>query len=178
MTRAIAGHSYNEIVAAVGCFGREIAVVKKTISAYGITAGRAESMSPAEVAGMFPSGHKRVSEDYERPDFDRVLTAMKANRHFTIQQAWSKCLAVEGGSGEKYGYSQYCALFAEHARVKDVVATLHHVGRQRPEGPPAAGRWIAAASKHVPSRSALSWAAPICLVTNGGYGDATTKFQA
>ncbi|WP_299165559.1 DDE-type integrase/transposase/recombinase [uncultured Arthrobacter sp.] len=52
---------------------------------------------------------------------------MKANRHFTVQQAWGKYLASEtGGGGKKYGYSQYCALFAEHARVKDVVATLRH----------------------------------------------------
>lgn len=126
MTLAIAGHSYNEITAAAGCSRREIAVVKKTITAYGITAGQAASMSPAEVAGLFPDGRKRVSEDYEQPDFERVLAAMKANRHFTIQQAWGKYLADESGRGKKYGYSQYCALFAEHARTKDVVATLRH----------------------------------------------------
>lgn len=127
MTLAIAGHSYNEIVAALGCSRREIAAVKKTVTAYGITAGQAASMSPAEIAEMFPDGRKRVSEDYEKPDFDRVLAAMKANRHFTIQQAWGKYLADESGSvKKKYGYSQYCALFAEHARTKDVVATLHH----------------------------------------------------
>lgn len=40
MTLALAGHSYSEIVAAVGCSRREIAAVKKTITAYGITAGR------------------------------------------------------------------------------------------------------------------------------------------
>ena len=41
MTLALAGHSYSEIVAAVGCSRREIAAVKKTITAYGITAGQA-----------------------------------------------------------------------------------------------------------------------------------------
>ncbi|GAA1702452.1 hypothetical protein GCM10009831_09570 [Dietzia cercidiphylli] len=88
MTLALAGHSYSEIVAAVGCSRREIAAVKKTITAYGITAGQAASMNPAEIAGMFPDGRKRVSEDYIKPDFDRVLASMKFNRHFTIQQAW------------------------------------------------------------------------------------------
>ena len=126
MTLALAGHSYSEIVAAVGCSRREIAAVKKTITAYGITAGQAASMNPAEIAGMFPDGRKRVSEDYAKPDFDRVLASMKFNRHFTIQQAWGKYLADPAGAGKKYGYSQYCALFAEHARIKDVVATLHH----------------------------------------------------
>ncbi|AWH92932.1 hypothetical protein [Dietzia lutea] len=51
---------------------------------------------------------------------------MKFNRHFAIQQAWGKYLADPAGAGKKYGYSQYCALFAAHARIKDVVATLHH----------------------------------------------------
>lgn len=127
MTLAIAGHSYDEIVAAAGCSRREVAAVKKTIAAYGFTAGQVGSMTPAEIAGLFPDGRKRVSEDYAQPDFGPVLAAMKANRHFTIQQAWGKYLASEsGGGGKKYGYSQYCALFAEHARVKDVVATLRH----------------------------------------------------
>ena len=68
-----------------------------------------------------------MSVDYERPDLDGVLAAMKANRHFTIRQAWGKYLADEFDRvKKKYGYSQYCALFAEHARTKDVVATLHH----------------------------------------------------
>ncbi|WP_206680885.1 hypothetical protein [Dietzia sp. E1] len=40
MTLALAGHSYSEIVAAVGCSRREIAAVKKTITAYGITAAK------------------------------------------------------------------------------------------------------------------------------------------
>lgn len=52
---------------------------------------------------------------------------MRENRHFTLQQAWSRYLASgTGNDGKKYRYSQYCALFAEHARVSDVVATLHH----------------------------------------------------
>ncbi|MFJ6281400.1 IS21 family transposase [Arthrobacter subterraneus] len=127
MTLAVAGRSYDEIVAAVGCSRRDVAVVKKTIAAYGFTAGQVGSMTPTEIAGLFPDGRKRVSEDYVQPDFDPVLAAMKANRHFTVQQAWGKYLAsAAGGGGKKYGYSQYCALFAEHARVKDVVATLRH----------------------------------------------------
>lgn len=127
MTAAIAGHSYNEIVAALGCSRREVAAVKKAVATYGITAGQAASMSPAEVAALFPDGRKKVSASYARPDFDRVLAAMKHNRHFTLQQGWSKYLADDGGpKGKKYGYSQYCALFAEFARTNDVVATLRH----------------------------------------------------
>ncbi len=52
----------------------------------------------------------------------------------------------------------------------------HCVGRRRPEGPPAAGRWTAA-SKRVRSRSVSSWAARMCLVTNGEYTDSIRRFR-
>ena len=45
MTLAVAGRSYDEIVAAVGCSRRDVAVVKKTIAAYGFTAGQVGSMA-------------------------------------------------------------------------------------------------------------------------------------
>ena len=136
MTLAVAGRSYDEIVAVVGCSRRDVAAAKKTIAAYGFTAGQIGAMSPQEIARLFPDGRKRVTELYERPDFDRVLASMRENRHFTLQQAWSRYLASSTASGgKKYGYSQYCALFAEHARVSDVVATLHHEpGRGHPGG--------------------------------------------
>ncbi|MHC6593409.1 DDE-type integrase/transposase/recombinase, partial [Arthrobacter sp. C152] len=127
MTLAVAGRSYDEIVAVVGCSRRDVAAAKKTIAAYGFTAGQIGAMSPQEIARLFPDGRKRVTELYERPDFDRVLASMRENRHFTLQQAWSRYLASSTANGaKKYGYSQYCALFADHARVTDVVATLHH----------------------------------------------------
>lgn len=127
MTLAVAGRSYDEIVAVVGCSRRDVAAAKKTIAAYGFTAGQIGAMSPQEIARLFPDGRKRVTELYERPDFDRVLASMRENRHFTLQQAWSRYLASAiANGGKKYGYSQYCALFADHARVSDVVATLHH----------------------------------------------------
>ncbi|MEW1982079.1 IS21 family transposase [Citricoccus sp. NPDC079358] len=127
MTMAVSGHSYDEIVAAAGCSRRDVATAKKTIAAYGFTAGQIATLSGEEIARLFPDGRKRVTESYERPDFDRVLASMRENRHFTLQQAWSRYLASStANSAKKYGYSQYCALFAEHARKTDVVATLHH----------------------------------------------------
>jgi hypothetical protein len=70
---------------------------------------------------------RRRTESYACPDFDRVLASMRENRHFTLQQAWSRYLASGTAiGGKKIGYSQYCAVFAEHARVTDVVATLHN----------------------------------------------------
>ena len=104
-------------------------VVKKTVAARGIAAGLAESMTDADVRALFPDGRKRVSDEYESPDFAPVLRSMKANRHFTLQQAWRKYVGAGGsgnGQAKRYGYSQYCRLFGEHLRVNDLVATLRH----------------------------------------------------
>ena len=125
MELVLDGRSYNEIVEAVGCSRRDVSMVKKTVAARGITAGLAVSMTEAAVQAMFPDGRQRVSDEYEAPDLTAVLRSMKANRHFTLQQAWRKYVGA-GGQGKKYGYSQYCHLFGEHLRVNDLVATLRH----------------------------------------------------
>ena len=125
MKLVLEGRSYNEIVEAVGCSRRDVSVVKKTVIARGITAGLAESMTDADVQALFPDGRKRVSDEYESPDYAAVLRSMKANRHFTLQQARRKYVGV-AGQGKKYGYSQYCHLFGEHLRVNDLIATLQH----------------------------------------------------
>lgn len=125
MELVLEGRSYNEIVQAVGCSRRDVSVVRKTLTARGITAALAESMSDTEVQALFPDGRKRVSDEYESPDFAAVLRSMRANRHFTLQQAWRRYVGT-GGRGKKYGYSQYCHLFGEHLRVNDLVATLQH----------------------------------------------------
>ena len=98
MELVLEGRSYNDIVEAVGCSRRDVSVVKKTVAARGITTGLAESMSESDVQAMFPDGRKRVSDEYESPDFDAVLRSMKANRYFTLQQAWRKYVGA-GGQG-------------------------------------------------------------------------------
>lgn len=117
--------SYNEIVETVGCSRRDISAVKKTVTARSITAGSVESMTEADIEALFPDGRKRVSDEYETPDFAAVLRSMKANKHFTLQQGWRKYVGA-GGPSKKYGYAQYCHLFSEHLRVNDLVATLQH----------------------------------------------------
>ena len=126
MELVLEGRSYNDIVEAVGCSRRDVSMVKKTVAARGLTAALAGSMTESAVQAMFPDGRQRVSDEYEAPDFKAVLRSMKANRHFTLQQAWRKYVGAGGESGKKYGYSQYCHLFGEHLRVNDLVATLRH----------------------------------------------------
>ena len=125
MQLSLAGRSYAEIVEMVGCSRRDVALVKKTISRAGITLERAVSITDAEIWQLFPDGRRKVSQEYDQPDFAATVKSMKANRHFTLQQAWRRYVGSTA-AGKKYGYSQYCALFSEQVRSLDLVATLHH----------------------------------------------------
>ena len=125
MQLSLAGRSYAEIVEMVGCSRRDVALVKKTISTAGMTSERALSITDAEIGQLFPDGRRKVSQEYDQPDFAATVKSMKANRHFTLQQAWRRYVGSTA-AGKKYGYSQYCALFSEQVRSLDLVATLHH----------------------------------------------------
>ena len=125
MELALQQRSFADIVELVGCSRRDVSTVKKTITARGITPGLLASMTSADIKALFPDGRQRVCQDYEQPDYASVLKSMKANRHFTLQQAWSRYVATSA-TGKKYGYAQYCHLFGEYLRTNDLVATLHH----------------------------------------------------
>jgi transposase len=125
MTLVFKGRSYREIVDAVGCSHREVSTARRTITDRGIDARRLAEMSDAELAGLFPDGRGKVSAGYDLPDFQRVASSMRSNRHFTLLQAWRGYVG-SGSELRKYGYSQYCHLFGEFAARNDLVATLHH----------------------------------------------------
>lgn len=121
---AVAGRSYVEIVDVVGCSRRDVSRVKQAIAEHGVTS--AEAVSDAELADWFPDGRRQVSAEYDQPDLERVLASMRHYRHFTLLQAWRRYADASGAGKKKYGYSQFCALFAGYVRTNDLVATLHH----------------------------------------------------
>ncbi|HEX6681661.1 MAG TPA: IS21 family transposase [Candidatus Limnocylindrales bacterium] len=154
MTLVFKGRSYREIVEAVGCSHREVATAKKTITQHGIDARRLAEMSEVELSGLFPDGRAKVSADYDLPDFKRVASSMRSNRHFTLLQAWR---GYVGSTSQlrKYGYSQYCHLFGEFAARNDLVATLHHE----------------------PGRAMfVDWAGDTIPLLDGGGGEATPAY--
>ena len=125
MTLVLQGRSYRDVVAAVGCSHRDVAVARKVIRDAGITGTLLAQMSDTDIRALFPDGRSRVSDRYDAPDFARVVTSMKSNPHFTLLQAWRGYVGA-GSGNRKYGYSQYCHLFGEYAVRNDLVATLHH----------------------------------------------------
>jgi hypothetical protein len=82
MELVLQGRSYNEIVEVAECSRRDISVVKKTVTALGITIGSVVSMTDTDIQTLFPDGRKRVSEEYEAPDFAKV-TPPTNRRHKT-----------------------------------------------------------------------------------------------
>ncbi len=97
MALVFEGRSYGEIVGLVGCSRRDIAAVKKTVAAKGLTAAQAASMGEAQWAELFPDGRRTVSGSFDQPDFAQALKSMKSNKHFTLQQAWRMYLGVPSG---------------------------------------------------------------------------------
>ena len=125
MSLLLKGRSYREVVAAAGCSHRDVSAARTAMRVHEITAGRLGSMSEDDLAGLFPDGRSRVSAEYEQPDFARVARSMRANRHFTLLQAW-RAYAAASSPLRRYGYAQYCHLFGEFAVRNDLVAVLHH----------------------------------------------------
>lgn len=123
MGLVLAGRSYSDIVEMVGCSRRDVSRVKKVVSARGLTSMAA--VSDADLAVWFPD-RRRISDEYEQPDLAGLLEAMKHQRHFTLLMAWRRYADASGLGKKKYGYSQFCALFADYVRKNDLVATLNH----------------------------------------------------
>jgi len=124
LEQVLAGRGYSEVVEIVGCSRRDVSRVKQVITQRGVTS--AAAVSDAELAEWFPDRRRRVSEEYDQPDLVRVLASMKSNRHFTLLLGWRRYADAKNPGKKKYGYSQFCALFADYVRTNDLVATLHH----------------------------------------------------
>ena len=118
------GRSYRDVVEVVGCSHREVSRVKTVIAEQGVVS--AAGITDEDVGRWFPDGRSRVSEGYDQPDLARVFQAMKAQRHFTLLMAWRRYADADAPGLKKYGYSQFCALFADWASRNDLVATLRH----------------------------------------------------
>jgi transposase len=121
----LAGLTYREIQARAGCSQKTVAAAQKRLRSEGITVAGLAAMSDAEVGVLFPDGRARVTGQYLVPDFGRVVASMKKNRHYTLLQGWRTYTGISSEL-RKYGYSQYCALFAEHVRKHDLTAVLRH----------------------------------------------------
>src|SRR5699024_2332890 len=124
MELVLQGHSYAQIVEIAGCSRRDVARVRQIVAEHEICS--MDTITTEQLVGWFPDGRKRVSSQYAQPDFDQVLSAMRSNRFFTVLMAWRRYADADHGLQKPYGYSQFCALFADYVRAHDLVAVLRH----------------------------------------------------
>jgi transposase len=128
LEQVLLDRSYGEITAVVGCSRRDISRVRKVAQEHGLTTQI--PVTSEDLAAWFPDGRSAVSDKYLAPAFDDVLTAMKNQPHFTLLMAWRRYIDASAGGGSgarrRYGYSQFCALFADHVRRHDLVGVLRH----------------------------------------------------
>ncbi|HJF13375.1 MAG TPA: IS21 family transposase [Enteractinococcus helveticum] len=124
MELVLQGRSYAEIVEMIGCSRRDVARVRQIVAEHDVTS--MDMITTEQLVGWFPDGRKRVSANFAQPDFDQVLVSMRANRFFTVLMAWRRYADADHGLKKPYGYSQFCALFADYVRSHDLVAVLHH----------------------------------------------------
>lgn len=124
MELVLQGRSYAQIVEIAGCSRRDVARVRQIVTEHEITT--MNTVTTEQLAAWFPDGRKRVSGEFAQPDFDQVLASMRSNRFFTVLMAWRRYADADHGLKKPYGYSQFCALFADYVRAHDLVAVLRH----------------------------------------------------
>ena len=125
MTLLLEQRSYREISQRLGCAQKTIAATKRVMIAEQLTAESVAQLTDADLAVLFPDGRSRVKSEYLEPEFQRVVTSFKKNRHYTLLQGWRAYTARSSGL-RKYGYSQYCALFSSYVKQHDLTAVLKH----------------------------------------------------
>jgi hypothetical protein len=122
MDLLLSERSYRDIATIVGCSQRDIARTRRVINEHGITSS--QSITDEDLTLWLPD-RRRVVDEYDQPDFEGVLDRRRHQRHFTILQAWRRYTDAVSEK-KKYGYSQFCVLFAEYVNRNDLVGVLHH----------------------------------------------------
>lgn len=122
MDLLLSERSYRDIATIVGCSQRDIARTRRVINEHGITSS--QSITDEDLTLWLPD-RRRVVDEYDQPDFEGVLDRRRHQRHFTLLQAWRRYTDAVSEK-KKYGYSQFCALFAEYVNRNDLVGVLHH----------------------------------------------------
>ncbi|MGR6902716.1 IS21 family transposase [Glutamicibacter creatinolyticus] len=126
MRLLVKGRSYEQIVAELECSRRMVAAVSKRMDAEQIrTLDQVRAVSLEQLGQWFPDGRARRSEQFIQPDFEAVHQRMKADRNYTITQAWESYV-VGTTPGRKYQYAAYAGLYARFVQANDLAATIHH----------------------------------------------------
>ena len=91
-----------------------------------IGAERLESMTDAEVSGLFADGRSKRGEEYLDPDYARVCDQLARVPKMTLALQWARYLDCNPCGKRLYQYSQFCKKVGDYARTHDLVARIAH----------------------------------------------------
>ena len=91
-----------------------------------IDSARLESMTDAEVSGLFADGRGKRGEECLEPDYARVCDQLARAPKMTLALRWARYCDCNPGGKRLYGYSAFCRKVGEYAKTRDLVARIAH----------------------------------------------------
>ena len=126
MRQLLKGVSWNEAARSLGCSKATVAKCAAKMDEERIGAERLESMTDAEVSGLFADGRSKRGEEYLEPDYARVCDQLARVPKMTLALQWARYLDCNPCGKRLYQYSQFCKKVGDYARTHDLVARIAH----------------------------------------------------
>lgn len=126
MRQLLKGVSWNEAARALRCSKATVAKCAAKMAEEQIGPERLESMTDAEVSGLFADGRGKRGEEYLEPDYARVCDQLARVPKMTLALQWARYCDCNPGGKRLYGYSGFCRRVGEYARAHDLVARIAH----------------------------------------------------
>lgn len=126
MRQLLKGVSWNEAARSLRCSKATVAKCAAKMEEERIGAERLESMTDAEVSGLFADGRSKRGEEYLEPDYERVCDQLARVPKMTLALQWARYLDCNPCGKRLYQYSQFCKKVGDYARTHDLVARIAH----------------------------------------------------
>ena len=126
MRHLLKGMSWDEAARSLRCSKATVAKCAAKMEEGRIDAERLESMTEAEVSGLFADGRSKRGEEYLEPDYARVCDQLARVPKMTLALRWARYLDRDPGGRRPCQYSQFCKKVGDYARTHDLVARIAH----------------------------------------------------
>ncbi len=126
MRQLLKGVSWNEAARSLGCSKATVAKCAAKMDEGRIDSERLESMTDAEVSGLFADGRSKRGEEYLEPDYERVCDQLARVPKMTLSLQWARYLDCNPGGKRLYQYPRFCKKVGEYARARGLAARIAH----------------------------------------------------
>lgn len=124
MRHLLKGVSWDEAAHSLRCGKATVAKCAAKMEEGRIDAERLESMTEAEVSGLFADGRSKRGEECLEPDHARVCDQLARVPKMTLALRWARCLDRDPEGKRPCQYSQFCKKVGDYARTHDPVARV------------------------------------------------------